>query len=108
MTYKVVHHPLVDDDVWAITRWLERYAVPENVAVRLQEIGDTALFLAEYPNAGTLRSDIATGQRAVATGTQGVIAFVVNEDDREVLILSITYAGADWLSISRARLSNPR
>lgn len=47
---------------------------------------------------GTLRHDIRSNLRAIPAAGKGVICFTVDDERRTVLIIAITYAGADWSS----------
>ncbi|WP_299083241.1 hypothetical protein [uncultured Ruegeria sp.] len=38
------------------------------------------------------------GLRAIPATRRAVIAFTIDEDAREVLVIAITYGGADWIS----------
>ena len=55
------------------------------------------------PHKGSLRNEIAAGLSAIPAGRKAVIAFVVDDEAREVLIYAVSYGGADWALRSSAR-----
>ena len=54
-------------------------------------------------NKGSLRDEIAPGIRAIPAARKAIVAFVVDDDAREVLIYAVTYGGADWIRRTGAR-----
>jgi hypothetical protein len=48
-----------------------------------------------------LRSEIASGLRAIPAARCAVIAFSVEETPREVFVVAVTYGGADWTARPR-------
>lgn len=103
MSYRIRFHPAVTDDLDAITHWLIDYAGPQSAARRLDEIEATIASLADLPHGDSRRDEIAPGLRAIPAGRKAVIAFTVDDDAREVHIHAVTYAGADWITRSKAR-----
>jgi plasmid stabilization system protein ParE len=103
VNYRVGFHPLVARDLYAIARWILDYAGPVAAARRLGEIEAAIATLKATPHKGSLRDEIAPGLRAIPAGRKAVIAFVVDDDQREVLIYAVTYGGADWAMRSSAR-----
>ncbi len=103
MNYRVRFHPLVAHDLDAIARWILDYAGPDAAARKLVEIEAAIATLKTTPHKGSLRDKIAPGLRAIPAGRKAVIAFVVDYDQREVLIYAVTYGGADWAMRSRSR-----
>ena len=103
MTYRIRFHPLIARDLDAIARWILDYAGPDAAARKLGEIEATIATLMATPHKGSLRDEIAPGLRAIPAGRKAVIAFVVDDDQREVLIYAVTYGGADWAMRSRGR-----
>jgi len=106
--WSIVRHPAVDGDIQAIARWLDRYADPENVERRLDEIDHTVLLLSQFPYSGAVRDEVAPDLRAIPTSARGVVTYLVDADRHEILIISITYAGANWMALSRQRVSDPQ
>ena len=59
--------------------------------------------LALTPHIGSLRDDIHPGLRAIPVARKGVIAFTVDDAQRAVFVVAVTYAGADWSRRARRR-----
>ena len=103
MNYRIRFHPLVARDLDAIAHWILDYAGPDTAARKLVEIEASIATLKATPHKGSLRDDIAPGLRAIPAGRKAVIAFVVDVDQRDVVIYAVTYGGADWAMRSSAR-----
>ena len=103
MNDRIRFHPLVARDLDAIARWILDYAAPDAAARKLVEIEAAIATLKATPHKGSVRDEIALGLRAIPAGRKAVIAFVVDDDQREVLIHAVTYGGADWAMRSSAR-----
>lgn len=101
--YCVLRHPEVAADLFSIIDMIAEYAGAEIALRKLAEIETTLRGLAQTPHIGSLRHDIFPNLRAIPTARKGVVSFVVDDDAKEVLVISITYAGADWISRSRPR-----
>lgn len=101
--YRILRHPDVAADLFDVIDLIADYA-GSNVALRkLAEIEATIRGLAQTPHIGSLRQDILPDLRAIPTARKGVVSFVVDDDVKEVLVISVTYAGADWISRSQTR-----
>ena len=103
MSWEIVFHPEVRDDLAAIAGMLEGYAGRETAIRKLDEIEAAARALGENPHRGTKRDEIAPGLRAIPAARRGVIAFGVDGGRRVVLVYAITYGGGDWMGRVRAR-----
>jgi toxin ParE1/3/4 len=103
VTYQIRLHPLVARDLKAIAHAIIEHAGPEVAARKLAETEAVVATLEETPHKGSIRDDIAPGLRAIPAGRKGVIAFVVDDDDYEVLIYTISYGGADWMARTSTR-----
>jgi plasmid stabilization system protein ParE len=103
VTYRVRLHPAVARDLDAIVLWSLERAGPPAAERRLTEIEAVLSGLAGVPQRGSRRDEIAPGLRAIPAGRKAVVAFVVDDDQREVRVLAVTYAGADWAGRARAR-----
>jgi len=103
VNYRIRFHPLVARDLDAIAHWILDYAGPDTAARKLVEIEASIATLKATPHKGSLRDDIAPGLRAIPAGRKAVIAFVVDVDQRDVVIYAVTYGGADWAMRSSAR-----
>ena len=97
MRYRVIRHPLVDRDNARIAAFLLEYTTPRSVADKIARLDSDAGALGENPHRGTRPDDILPGLRAIPSAGKGVIAFEVDEATRVVRILSVTWAGADWM-----------
>ena len=64
------------------------YSGPEAAARKLAEIEAAIALLKVTPHQGSLREEIAPGLRAIPAGRKTVVAFVVDDDAAEVLVLA--------------------
>lgn len=103
MNYRVVRHRRVADDLLTIARLIADYAGPAVARRKIAEIEQVARSLSATPHRGSLRDHIAPGLRAIPAGRRGVIVFTVDDAARRVVILAITYGGADWARRAVAR-----
>lgn len=97
MTYRLRYHPAVRDDLKLIRDLIADYSGPNVAADKLSEIERVVRGLAHLPHRGTLRDEVAPGLRAIPAGRRAVVAFLVDDEVREVRVLAITYGGADWM-----------
>ena len=98
MNYQIKFHPLVGRDLDTIAKAIIDYAGPDSAARKLAEIEAAISTLKTTPHKGGIRDEIAPGLRAIPAGRKAVIAFVVDDVAKEVLIYAITYGGADWIA----------
>ncbi len=103
MSYRLRFHPAASADLNAILNWIAGYSGVRTAERRLAEIEAAITSLKATPHIGSIRDDIAPGLRAIPAGRKAVVAFVVDDEQREVLIYAVSYAGADWVGRSRAR-----
>ena len=103
MNYHIRFHPLVARDLDAIAQWILDYAGPDVAARKLAEIEAAIATLRATPHKGSLRDETAPDLRAIPAGRKAVIAFVVDDDARDVLIYAVTYGCSDWAMRSGAR-----
>jgi len=103
VNYRIKFHPLVARDLDTIAKAIIAYAGPDSAARKLAEIEAAVATLKTTPHKGSTRDEIAPGLRAIPAGRKAVIAFVVDDDAKEVLIYAITYGGADWIARTGAR-----
>lgn len=96
--FRIDYHPHVDRDLMDISTLIADFAGFEAANRKLEEIEDVVRSLEDFPHIGTLRHDIRPNLRAIPAGGKGVICFTVDDESRTVLIIAITYAGADWTS----------
>jgi len=103
VSYRIRFHPAVADDLDAITNWLIDYAGPQSAMRRLDEIEATIASLADLPQKGSCRDEIAPGLHTIPAGRKAVVALTVDDEAREVHVHAVTYAWADWKWRSKAR-----
>jgi toxin ParE1/3/4 len=99
MNYQVKFHPLVANDLDLIASIIIDYSGPEVAARKLAEIEAVVKSLKDFPHRGS----IVPSSRAIPAGRKAVIAFVVDDYAKEVLIYAISYGGSDWISRVGAR-----
>jgi toxin ParE1/3/4 len=103
MRYHVKYHDEVEHDLLDIFSLIENYAGSQTARRKIAEFEETFAKLADFPQIGSLRNELVPRLRAIPVGEKGVICFIVNDDDRSVLVVSATYAGANWASRVKAR-----
>ena len=96
MAYRIFRHPEILRDLLDIVDLIADYAGAAIAERKLAEIEATLEMLAETPHIGSLRDDLYPGIRAIPTARKGIIAFVVDDEEQAVFVVSITYAGANW------------
>ncbi|MBW8444063.1 MAG: type II toxin-antitoxin system RelE/ParE family toxin [Arenimonas sp.] len=79
-----------------ITRLVGDYAGYDVSRRKIAKIREAINLFEDFPHIGTLRHDIRPNLRAIPAAGKGVICFTVDDERRTVLIIAITYAGADW------------
>jgi plasmid stabilization system protein ParE len=97
MRYHIYRHPDIEQDLLDIVALIVQYAGVDVAKRKLGEIEQKIDSLSQVPHIGTLRHDIYPNLRAIPVARKGVITFVVDDEDRSVFIVSVTYARADWL-----------
>lgn len=103
MNYRIKFHPLVARDLDTIAHLIIDYSGPQIAARKLAEIEAAVTSLKDFPHRGSIRNEIVPGLRAIPAGRKAVIAFVVDDTAREVLIYAISYGGSDWIRRTNAR-----
>lgn len=97
MRYHIYRHPDIEQDLFDIVVLIAQYAGLDVAERKLGEIEKRIDSLSKLPHIGTLHHDIYPNLRAIPVARKGVITFVVDDEERSVFIVSITYARADWL-----------
>ena len=105
MSYGIRLHPAVSDDLESIAARLIDCAGSAAAERRPNEIEATIAALADLPNRGSCRDENSPWLRAVPAGRKAVVAFTVDDDNREVHMHAVAYTGADWGARSKARRS---
>ena len=96
MTYRMIRHPEVEQDLEAILVLILDYAGPQIALRKLAEIEASIESLTDGPHRGTLRDEIHQDLRVIPTARKGAICFTVDDDAKEVLIIAVAYAGQEW------------
>ncbi|MGE7371299.1 type II toxin-antitoxin system RelE/ParE family toxin [Neorhizobium sp. NPDC001467] len=98
MSYTIIRHPSVEDDLLEITDYIASYA---GLAVGRNKVDEIVAFidsLADYPKIGSLRNEISAGLRAIPAAGKATVCFKVDDERKRVVIVCISYAGSDWTS----------
>jgi toxin ParE1/3/4 len=96
MSYRLVRHPEVADDLYYITVLIADYAGSKVALRKLNEIEQAVNNLRSQPHIVTIRNEISPNLRVIPVARKGVITFTVDDEQKIVYIVSITYAGGNW------------
>ena len=97
MTYRILRHPDVGQDLEDIADLIMAYAGVDIAIRKLDQIETTLNGLSKTPHIGSLRDAIVPGLRVIPSASKAVICFVVDDSAKEVLVLAIGYTGSDWV-----------
>lgn len=97
MSYRLIRHPEIERDLDDIALLIAEYAGLETAYRKITEIETSIAAFAETPHKGSVRDEIFPNLRAIPTARKGVLSFVVDDESQTVFIVSVTYAGADWI-----------
>lgn len=97
MPYQIFRHPEVERDLFDIVDLIAGYAGIIVAGRKLDEIEYAISNLSQTPHIGSIRDDIYPGLRAIPVARKGVMTFTGDDEIPSVYIVSITYAGADWI-----------
>jgi toxin ParE1/3/4 len=89
MRYSINRHPSIESDFEQIQDFIAPVAGIRIARRIAREIDDRIADLRDYPNIGTIHSDVRPGLRALHAAPKAVIC--------------VTYAGQDWQRIARGR-----
>ncbi len=103
MSHRIRYHALVERDFDEIVHWIGDYAGEAVAGRKLDEIESAIQRLEGFPRFGSPCDDILPGLRKISAARKAVIAFTVDDEAREVLVLAVTYGGVDWSARVRAR-----
>jgi toxin ParE1/3/4 len=101
--YELQYHPAAVDDLYGIFNLIEAYAGTAIATRKLAEIEQVTKSLVDFPYKGSFRSDLPGELRAIPAAEKAVVCFSIREEDRSVLIVSIGYAGSDWVARAKER-----
>jgi toxin ParE1/3/4 len=102
MPPRVVLRPQAEEDLEAIYRYIAKDS-PERAIGYVRRLRRRCEALAEYPERGRPRDDLAPGLRMLAFERSAVIAYRV--EDGSVRIVDIFYRGRDYDAILRGGLT---
>lgn len=97
MAYRILQHPDIRSDLLSIASLISDYAGARVAREKLKQIRQTVAALSTNPHIGTIRHEIYPDLRVIPVAKKGVITFTVNDRTQTIFLISITYAGADWL-----------
>ena len=101
--FRIVRHPGVDRDLARIMGLIAEYSGADTALRILDEIEAVVRSLEKLPHKGSIRDHIVPGLRAIPAGRKGVVCFLVDDADRTVKIVAISYAGSEWESEVKSR-----
>ncbi|MBI3444294.1 MAG: type II toxin-antitoxin system RelE/ParE family toxin [Magnetospirillum sp.] len=94
MTRKIVFRPHAETDLISLYRYIAAASDLERAGSYLARIEEACMALADFPERGTMRDDIAPGLRTIGFERRVTIAFRVL--DHSVEIVTIAYAGRQF------------
>lgn len=98
MDYKVVYAPEAEEQLAALYRYIAERSFP-NIAERYTNlIISYCEELRHFPHRGAQRDDLRPGLRTTNYKGNAVIAFSIDDDQREIAILGVFYGGQDYES----------
>lgn len=101
MTYSVAFRPDAVADLEALEDFIALRSGPQRAEAYVDRIEAACMRLAQFPNRGRDRDDIAPGLRTVSFERRAVIAFRVNEGTVE--IVAVLYGGRDLTAALKER-----
>jgi toxin ParE1/3/4 len=93
--YRLHFHEVTSRDLAEIAGWIAEFAGAAVAGRKLRQIMETISRLAETPHRGSLRHPIVPNLRGNPAAGKAVTSFVVDDATAEVLILSVTWNGAE-------------
>lgn len=96
MKYKVTRHPEVRSDLTDLTIFIGEYAGYDVAERKIAEIETALNRLSDFPHIGTVRNDVSPKLRVIPAADKAVIYFIADDPSQEVMVLGVSYAGADW------------
>ncbi len=103
MSYTIIQHPSVGADLLEITDYIASHSGLAVAKAKVDEIVAFVNRLADYPKIGSLRNELSPGLRAIPAVGKATVCFTVDDQNRTVVILCISYAGSDWASRIKER-----
>jgi toxin ParE1/3/4 len=103
VTYRVRYHQRANDDLRRINGWITEFSGQQVARRKLLEIRASIRKLSVFPHRGARRDQILPGLRLLPVDDQTVASYVIDEANGEVLVLTVSYAGSDWMTRSLER-----
>jgi toxin ParE1/3/4 len=94
MTHKIVFRPEAEADLFSLYRYIADRSGRDRAASYIARIETSCMALANFPERGTARDDLAPGIRIVGFERRVSIAFQVKGDT--VRIVRVFYGGRDF------------
>ena len=104
--YAFAAHPSVRYDLREIYLLIADYSGAASARRTMTAIDKTMRDLARFPHVGSRRDEIYPGLRAIPATPKAVVCFIVDDEARTVEILTVSYAGRDWIAMARRRTSH--
>ena len=102
--YGLLYLPEAVRELMDIHDMIAAYVGVEIAGQKIADIETVTKSLADMPYKAPIRDGLPSGLRAISVGQKAVIGFTVDEEERTVRIVVISYAGSDWMSKARDRL----
>lgn len=104
VSYRIKRHPLIGSDLDDMFTFLADFAGFDIAEAKISQINRRIEELAEFPQIGTVRNEIHPRLRVLTATGRDVVCFTTDLQAKEVLVVLIGYAGADWTSRIKNRL----
>ena len=101
LRYRLSNHSEVVYDFAAILDIIGNYAGYPVARRKIAGIRQTIARLKEYPHIGVAHPEIMPRLRPIPSGDKALICFTVDDGNRVVGIICVTYAGQDWQRIAK-------
>ncbi|KFW99079.1 plasmid stabilization protein [Pectobacterium betavasculorum] len=98
MEYQVVFAPEAEEQLAALYGYIAEVATPNTALSYTESVVDYCESLALFPERGNTRNDLLTGLRVTNYRKRTAIAFMVEEDKKQVTVLGIWHGGQDYES----------
>ena len=93
-SHPIVWHPRAERDLLALYDWIAERAGAETAFTYTSQIEAKARTLAQFPERGTPRDDLAQGLRTTPYRRRTIIAYRLCNDTVEVL--GLVHGGQEW------------
>lgn len=104
MNYSIAYHPLISRDLANIDDFLTADSGPLVADAKAVLTVRGIRSLSTLPYFGSRRVTPGGKEYRIKVAGKAVIAFTIDDENREVFIVAITYGGMDWQSRVVSRL----